>query len=454
MSEEIVLPELGDGIESADVVSVSVSEGDEVEKDSTVFELETEKAVFDFPSPQSGRITEIRIKVGDTIKVGQVLFTLDSKENKEDNKKPEGDSKKQVSRRESSKAESKKQEPEKKESSKKDKEGGEKKSIPDQEQDSKKEIKTDEPPPMHAEEDQAGDTIPAGPATRKLARELGVKLSAVEGSARGGRITLEDVKSYVKNHLRSAQVAGKAPVKELPDFSQWGPVERKPLSSLRRKVAENLSAAWSSVPLVTQFDEADITELEKMRKKNSAYVTERGGKLTITVFILKAVVASLKAFPQFNASLDLKTGELIYKKYFNVGVAVDTPSGLIVPVIKNVDGKSFTELAIELSELSKRARDRKVSLEELRGGNISISNLGGIGGTGFTPLVNPPDVAVVGLSRSRVSPVWKNETLEPRLIMPFSVSYDHRVIDGADGVRFSRSIAHELETFQELLLEG
>lgn len=416
MSAEIVLPELGDGIADGEVVKVLVASGDEIEKDSILFELETEKAIFDFPSPQSGRIKELHIKKGDTIKVGQLLFTLDAEE-----------------------------------SSKTEKEGGGGPSPIDK-QSSEPVNKTEEPSPSGLEKKTTADRIPAGPASRKLARELGIDLSAVEGSARGGRITLDDVNSYFKQHLASFPVSASA--QALPDFSQWGPVERKPLSSLRRKVAENLGAAWPAVPLVTQFDEADITELEKMRKKNADYVTEKGGKLTITIFAIKAVVAALKAFPQFNASLDLKTGELIYKSYFNVGVAVDTPAGLMVPVIKNVETKSFTELAIELAELSKKARDRKVSLEELRGGNISVSNLGGLGGTGFTPLVNPPDVAVVGLSRSKMTPVWKDDKVVPRLIMPFSVSYDHRVVDGADGVRFSRLIAHELETFQELLLEG
>ena len=287
-----------------------------------------------------------------------------------------------------------------------------------------------------------------------MARDLGIDLSMVKGTARGGRITPDDVKAHAKQLLRPGSFSGGQPVEDLPDFSQWGPIETKPLSSLRRKVAENLSSAWPSIPLVTQFDEADITELEKMRNKNIDYVKQKGGKLTITVFVLKAVVAALKALPQFNSSLDFTHKELIYKKYFNIGVAVDTPSGLIVPVLKNVDQKSFTELAIELTELSEKARDRKVSLEELRGGNISISNLGGIGGTGFTPLVNPPEVAVVGLSRNKQVPVWKNDKFQPRLVLPFSVSYDHRVIDGADAVRFSRLIAHELETYQELLLEG
>ncbi len=457
MSEKIVLPELGDGIETADVVNLLVSKGDAVEKDSVLFELETEKAVVEFPSPQAGRIAEIHIKKGDTVKVGQLLFTLETDgeqkepQEKEREKKPE------------EKSEEKKKQPEEKLEEKKEdlkepeeaeKVLKEKETTAESVEKSESKAEPEKKPSSESANESAEDLLPAGPATRKLARELGIELSAVQGTARGGRITLDDVKSYVKQRLASAPASEKAQVAELPDFSKWGPVERKPLSSLRKKVAENLSAAWPTVPLVTQFDEADITELEKMRKKNVDYVKEKGGKLTITVFVLKAVVAALKAFPQFNASLDINKGELVYKQYFNIGVAVDTEAGLIVPVIKNVDDKSFTELAVELTELSKKARDRKVSLEELRGGNISVSNLGGIGGTGFTPLVSPPDVAVIGLSRSKWVPVWREDKVKARLIMPFSVSYDHRVVDGADGVKFSRFLAHELETFQELLLEG
>jgi pyruvate dehydrogenase E2 component (dihydrolipoamide acetyltransferase) len=417
MNEKIILPELGDGIEGGDVVNILVSKGDEIEKDSVLLELETDKAVLEFPSPQSGRIIEIHIQKGDTVTVGQLLVTLDIKGNKEQSEETANSQEEKNIVRQHEQRHEPSQEPETQ-------------------------------PLLEDEKEPVGELLPAGPATRKLARELGMDLSKVQGTGTDGRITLDDVKSHVKHRLTSTPSLAGVPAVVLPDFSQWGPVERKPFSSLRRKVAENLTAAWSAVPLVTQFDEADVTELEKMRKKNVHDVQEKGGKLTITVFVMKALVTALKAFPQFNASLDVHRGEIIYKQYFNIGVAVDTPSGLIVPVIKNVDDKSLAELAIELTELSKKARDRKVPLEELRGGNLSVSNLGGIGGTGFTPLVNPPDVAVVGLSRSRVVPVWREGQCEPRLVMPFSVSYDHRVIDGADGARFSLLVAHELETFQ------
>ena len=417
MNEKIILPELGDGIEGGDVVNILVSKGDEIEKDSVLLELETDKAVLEFPSPQSGRIIEIHIQKGDTVTVGQLLVTLDIKGKKEQSEETANSQE-------------------------------EKNIVRQHEQRPEPSHEPETQPLLKDERAPVGELLAAGPATRKLARELGMDLSKVQGTAKDGRITLDDVKSHVKHRLTSTPGSAGVPAVVLPDFSQWGPVERKPFSSLRRKVAENLNAAWAAVPLVTQFDEADVTELEKMRKKNVHDVQEKGGKLTITVFVIKALVTALKAFPQFNASLDVHRGEIIYKQYFNIGVAVDTPSGLIVPVIKNVDDKSIAELAIELAELSQKARDRQVPLEELRGGNLSVSNLGGIGGTGFTPLVNPPDVAVVGLSRSRVVPVWREGQCKPRLVMPFSVSYDHRVIDGADGARFSRLVAHELETFQ------
>jgi pyruvate dehydrogenase E2 component (dihydrolipoyllysine-residue acetyltransferase) len=447
MSKEIVLPELGDGIETGEVVNILVSTGDDVAQDSVLLELETDKAVIELPSPQSGKIASVRIKKGDTVKVGQVLFTLESAD--ASSEKPETEP------QEEKKPEEAKQHTEDKKA-KEDKqpvaEEGQAASVKGESQDVSSQ--PDDQKPTAEDGKTTGKLIPAGPATRRLARDLGIDLSTVKGTARGGRITPDDIKAHAKLLLRAGSFPGAQPVEELPDFSQWGPIETKPLPSLRRKVAENLSSAWPRVPLVTQFDEADITELENMRKKNIEYVKQKGGKLTMTVFVLKAVVAALKALPQFNASLDMTHKELIYKKYFNVGVAVDTPAGLIVPVLKNVDQKSFTELAIELTELSEKARSRKVALEDLRGGNISISNLGGIGGTGFTPLVSPPDVAVVGLSRNKLVPVWRQDRFQPRLILPFSVSYDHRVIDGADAVRFSRSIAHELETYQELLLEG
>jgi len=454
MSEDITLPELGDGIETGNVVNIVVSTGDEITKDSVLMELETDKAVIEFPSPLGGKIERIHIQKGDTVKVGQVLFTLESQEGSSE--QPETEHKKEKQSDEAKQPQGEQKPKEKQPPADEARQATSSTGKP-QEEASRADDEKSKPAgrkPTAEDENPEGKLIPAGPATRRLARDLGIDLSMVKGSGRGDRITPDDVKAHAKQRLRSGFIPGAPAGESLPDFSQWGPIETKPLTSLRWKIAENLSAAWPRIPLVTQFDEADITELEHMRKKNLEYVKQKGGKLTMTVFVLKAVVAALKTLPQFNASLDVTHQNLIYKHYFNIGVAVDTPSGLIVPVIKHVDQKSFTDLAIELTALSEKARERKVSLEELRGGNISISNLGGIGGTGFTPLVNPPEVAVVGLSRNKQVPVWKHDQVQPRLILPFSLSYDHRVIDGADAVRFTRLIAHELETYQELLLEG
>jgi pyruvate dehydrogenase E2 component (dihydrolipoamide acetyltransferase) len=238
----------------------------------------------------------------------------------------------------------------------------------------------------------------------------------------------------------------------LPDFSQWGPIERKPVSSLRRKIADQMVVAWSA-PMVTHFDEADITELEAFRKQFAPRVKEAGGALTMTTIAIKAVVEGLKEFPQLNSSFDAARGEMIVKGYYHISVAVDTPAGLIVPVVRDADKKSLRELAIELNRLAQRARDRKVSVEELQGGTFTISNLGGIGGTGFTPLLNPPQVGILGLARGSLRAVWRDGRFEPRLIMPLSVTYDHRVIDGADGARFTRRVARAFEEFAGALLD-
>ncbi len=472
MIEEIKLPDIGDGIEGGDVVGILVKEGSEIEIDSVLMELETEKAVFEFPSPIKGTVAKVCISESEFVKVGQALFEVEvSGENKDQEKEQataetdQKEAKKKEARSESEQlekenegSEEKPKEDETKREKPKDQE-----SKPEESKEEEQESKEEEKISSHSEGKESkpissyaspAASVPAGPAARRLARELGVDLTQVSGSGKGDRITLDDVKAFAKDQLTGPASRQSSGTSELPDFSVWGPVERKPLASLRRKTAEKLEQAWLEVPLVTQFDEADITDLEAMRKKNSQFVKDKGGRLTITVFLLKAVAAALKEFPQFNCSLDLRQKEAIYKSYYNIGVAVDTPAGLIVPVIKNVDQKSIVDLSIELSEMAEKAKARKVTPEEIRGGNISISNLGGISGTGFTPLVVPPDVAVVGVSKSSLKPVWRDEKFEPRLIMPFSVSYDHRMIDGADGARFTKFLAQMLENSERLLLEG
>jgi pyruvate dehydrogenase E2 component (dihydrolipoamide acetyltransferase) len=306
------------------------------------------------------------------------------------------------------------------------------------------------------------DTVaaPASPSVRRLAREIGVDINEVQGSGAGGRISDDDVKEHARRILssigsataRPAGAPGPAAV-PLPDFSKWGEIDRQPMSNIRRKTAAHLSHAWQTIPHVTQFDKADITPMEELRSQFRKQVEEAGGKLTVAAVLVKVLAAAVKQFPQFNASLDLENNAVIYKKYINIGIAVDTEYGLLVPVIRNVDQKNITEIAVEMQQLSEKARAKKLSLDEMSGGGISISNLGGIGGTYFTPIVNWPEVAILGVSRGVMEPVWKDPStgsgqggqFEPRQMLPLSLSYDHRVIDGADAMRFLRWVVQAIE---------
>jgi pyruvate dehydrogenase E2 component (dihydrolipoamide acetyltransferase) len=293
-----------------------------------------------------------------------------------------------------------------------------------------------------------------------MARELGVDINQVPGTEDGGRISVEDVKAHAKRLLAGATRAGAAaPVTPgstvaLPDFARWGEIERQPMRAVRRKTAEHLSAAWATIPHVTQGDLADITALDELRKTHTKQVEAAGGSLTVTAIAAKVIAAALRVFPQFNASIDVGADEIILKKYVNIGIAVDTDRGLLVPVIKDADRKNITQLSIEISQLSEKARTRKIALEEMQGGCFSISNLGGIGGTYFTPIVNAPEVAILGISRARMEPVFKDGVFVPRLMLPLSLAYDHRVIDGADGMRFLRWVVQALEEPFVLALQG
>jgi pyruvate dehydrogenase E2 component (dihydrolipoamide acetyltransferase) len=303
------------------------------------------------------------------------------------------------------------------------------------------------------------DPVPAAPHVRRLAREIGVHIHSVQGSGPGGRISEEDVKLHAKNALAAATAAAQAPhagfaEPELPDFSKWGKTERVSMRGVRRKTAEHLRRAWNTIPHVTQQDRSDITELEQLRARFAPRAEEAGGKMTVTAIALKVCASALKVFPQFNASIDMGKEEIIYKQYINIGVAVDTDRGLLVPVIRDVDKKNIVELAAEMTQLSKKARERKLTPAEMEGGTFTITNLGGIGGTGFSPIVNHPEVAILGLSRSRMEPEWVNNKFEPRLILPLSLSYDHRLIDGADAARFLRWIAEAFEQPFLLSVQG
>ena len=447
---EFKLPELGENIDSGDLVRLLISPGSTVSEGQPVMELETDKAVVEVPSTVSGVVREVKVKEGQKVKVGEVIFTLEGgaavpAEPVRRHEPVEHMSGQQAARlgfQLAMQAEGKTEE---------------QALPPDQPQ---------APPPEFSMPVQLGkvagmdhNPIPAAPHVRRLAREIGVNIRGVQGSGPGGRISEEDVKSSAKQALLAASAATQVPrgtfvEPELPDFSKWGKTERVSMRGVRRKTAEHLRQAWNTIPHVTQQDRADITELEQLRAKFAPRAEEAGGKMTVTAIALKVCASALKVFPQFNASIDMGKEEIIYKQYINIGVAVDTDRGLLVPVIRDVDKKNIVELAAEMTQLSKKARDRKLTPEEMEGGTFTITNLGGIGGTGFSPIVNHPEVAILGLSRSRMEPEWVNNKFEPRLILPLSLSYDHRLIDGADAARFLRWIAEAFEQPFLLSVQG
>ena len=419
MATEFKLPDLGEGVEAGDVVGVLVAEGDIVEIDQGVVELETDKALVEVPSSVAGTVTKIHVSAGDSVPVGQVLISVEEGE-KAEAPEPKGESHPAPIA-----------EP-----------------VPSSDTGSAPtSLSVNPAPPVSASN---GDPIPAAPVTRRLARELGVDLAQVAGSGPGGRISQDDVKAAVRNR----QAGGVAPVAPLPDFSKWGAIQRQPLSKIRQIIAQNMSRAWQQVAHVTQFDRVDVTDLEAFRQRNKAAAEASGAKLTPTVLALKAIITALKAFPQFNASLDAAANELILKRYYNLGIAVDTERGLLVPVIKDVDRKDILELACELGDISQRARTNKIGLDELQGGTFTVTNLGSLGVGEFTPIVNHPEVAILGLGRAREEAAVHNGRIVPRLIMPLALSYDHRVIDGADGARFMRKIVDALEKPELMLLGG
>ncbi|MCP5463947.1 MAG: 2-oxo acid dehydrogenase subunit E2 [Deltaproteobacteria bacterium] len=443
------IPELGENIESGDVVKVSVSVGDAVKKDQTLLELETDKAVVEVPSDRDGTVKEILIKEGDKVSVGQVAFKIEG--GAASAQAPEEKAPPQKEIVQETVQEVVKEEPQKPAPQQEVPKQAEQKSEPVvAKQEAAQEI-----PEAPVVKSSSGKTVAASPSVRRLAREIGIDLDSITGTGPGGRIIIEDVKQHARriNTSAKAEEVAKKSNESLPDFSKWGQVERQPMTAVRRKTARHLSEAWVA-PHVTQFEKADITELEKLRKNFGKRAEAAGGKLTMTVIVLKIVASALKVFPQFNASVDMSTDEIIYKKYFNIGVAVDTDRGLLVPVIRDVEKKNILQLAKELGEKAVAARDRKLSLDDMQGGTFTITNLGGIGGTAFTPIVNAPEVAILGLSRGNIEPVYKDGEFQPRLMLPLSLSYDHRLIDGADAMRFLRWIAEALQQPFLMDLEG
>jgi len=471
--QEFKVPELGENVEQGDVTRVLVKVGDTIALEQPVVELETDKATIEVPSSVAGVVKDIKVKAGDKVKVGAVILTVD-----------DGSSSVGSGNGADATAAAAAPKPEVKPEPRQQEKPAEKVvSMP----------RREPPPPAPApaptaqaaarEEPAAkadapqgrggeAPAAPASPSVRRIAREIGVDINEVQGTGHGGRISEEDVKEHARRILSSVPStalgaggviarSGGGPVSvPLPDFEKWGAIERQPMTNIRRKTAEHLSHAWNTIPHVTQFDKADITPMEELRAKFRKQVEQAGGNLTVTAVLVKVLAAAVKQFPQFNSSLDVENSAIVYKKYINVGVAVDTEFGLLVPIIRNADQKNITQIAIELHQLSEKARAKKLTLEEMSGGGISISNLGGIGGTYFTPIVNWPEVAILGVSRGIVESVFIPDSsggpsgppssrpqgrFEPRQLLPLSLSYDHRAIDGADAMRFLRWVVQAIE---------
>ncbi|WP_414657660.1 dihydrolipoyllysine-residue acetyltransferase [Deinococcus sp. VB343] len=438
-SQQVTLPDVGDNIEKGTVVAVLVAEGDTVSEGQPVVELETDKAVVEVPANASGTVQSVQVKVGDSVKVGGVLLTLSGGNG---GAAPAAAAPAAPAQPES--------QPEK---------------VAQAQQDSQKEQAqpAGAPQAQAAAPTQSGTqnpqtfdgrpVVPAAPSVRRLAREIGVDIHAVHGTGIAGRISEEDVRRTAGTPSVEAQPAASAPAPSapqaapLPDFAKWGNVRREDMSGIRKATVRSMTTAWTTIPMVTHFDKADVTLMEETRKRFGARVEKEGGKLTMTHILMKVVAGALRKFPKFNASLDLGAEQVVYKDFVNIGVAVDTPVGLLVPVVKDADRKSITELVLGLSELAGRARERKLKPDEMQGATFTISNLGGIGGHAFTPIVNSPEVAILGVSRGGMEPVWNKEKgeFEPRNMLPLSLTYDHRLIDGADAARFLRYICEALE---------
>jgi pyruvate dehydrogenase E2 component (dihydrolipoamide acetyltransferase) len=487
---DFTLPELGENITAGDVLKVLIQTGDTIAIDQSVLELETDKATIEVPSSVAGQVKEIKVKAGDKVKVGQVILSVQEADQASEGKSPPAST---ASAEDAST------------------DGGPAENAPGESTPGESAVKIEKAPgqdavdrpvegtrasepdrpvvaaaPTNEESPRAAPRgrgaasgaekvvdfsrgarpssdvpaepeplpAPAAPSVRRMARELGVDINDVSGSGSSGRISAEDVKAHVNRLVSAAMSPGGTAAAALPDFTRWGEIERQPMRAVRRKTAEHLSAAWTTIPHVTQHDLADVTALEDLRKRFGKQAEAAGGNLTVTAIAVKVVAAALKLFPQFNVSVDIGAEEIIQKKYVHVGVAVDTDRGLLVPVIRDADRKNIIQLSVELAQLSEKARQRKLSLEEMQGGCFSISNLGGIGGTGFTPIINTPEVGILGISRAHLQPVYQGTELVPRLMLPLSLSYDHRVVDGADGIRFLRWIVEALEQPFLLSLQG
>jgi pyruvate dehydrogenase E2 component (dihydrolipoamide acetyltransferase) len=441
MTVQLNLPELGEHVEAADLIKILVSVGDRLEIDQPVLELETDKADFELPATVSGVVKEIHVREGEKVRVGQLILTVEeaaagsgpfSKESEAPPALPEAAAPAEAA-------------------------AGVKPHPTDEEPAASREERVQPPPTETEGAGSVHPVVPATPTVRRLARELGIPIEQVTGSGPAGRILSEDVKAFAKQAIRQALEAP-APVRpaasRLPDFSRWGEIERREMTAMRRKIAASMSYSWSDIPHVTHYESADITELEQLRRRFSGEIEAAGGKLTVTSIAVKTVAAALRVFPNFAASIDMEKEQIILKKYCHIGVAVDTDRGLIVPVIRHADKKNILELSVELASLAEKARNKKITLEELEGAVFTITNLGGIGGVQFSPIIHAPEVAILGISRARQEAIWKDGNFTPRLMLPLSLSYDHRFIDGADAARFLRWVAEALEQPFRLPLKG
>jgi pyruvate dehydrogenase E2 component (dihydrolipoamide acetyltransferase) len=436
MEITIKLPELGEGVDNVDVVEVLVSVGESIEEDQGLIEVETEKASVEVPSTAAGTVTEVHVSVGDVLSANTPIVTLEGTEGQAD-PAPEKvvPVPVPVSEPESASA-----------------------SEPAEGKEGVTSVVESAPPPTPhrtVTPREGMKIVPAAPTVRRFAREIGVDLSIVSGTGAGGRISIDDVKAHGRRLLsQQAPDSTSFATAELPDLERFGPVRREPMSKVRRLTAENLTRAWLTAPQVTNHEIADITDLEKFRKAYKERVESAGGKLTMTAILVKIVASVLKKHPTLNAAVDMVNHEIVFRESINIGVAVDTERGLLVPVIRDADGKDLTEIAIELDDLARRAREKKLMPDHMQGGTFSISNLGGIGGTGFSPIVNWPEVAILGVSRAHIEPEWHDGAFRPRLMMPLSLSYDHRLVDGADAARFLAGLKDALEQPLLLALNG
>lgn len=439
---KVELPFLAEGIEGGDVVQLLVREGDHVSEGQSLIEIETDKATVPVPTPAAGTVVRLLVQQGDHVKVGQALIELGGSV---DNAK-----KTTTSSPEKPTETSDRQPPPTAEAVRA------KAGQPPNQAQAQPNAPLPEPEkpaveekPVAANPASTGAAIPAAPSVRRLARELGVDLSQVKGSEAGGRITAEDVKAFVRERTKR----GAAPGAGGNTFStSYGSERREPLPSLRRKIAANMTQAWTTIPHVHQFQDADITDLMALHKRYAPEFKKKGATLTLSSLFLKAIVHALKLYPQLNATLDLTNGEVIYKDYYNIGVAVDTPAGLIVPVVHHVDQKDLFQISLELADLAERTRKREITLEELRGATFTLSNMGGIGAGPFLPIINPPQVGILGVGKARMTPVYRDGQFVPRRVLQLCVAYDHRLVDGAIGARFTNEVVKVLEDFQGMFL--